>query len=300
MATNRIAYAEIISSFLESTDAPVDVQAIFDQFSVSKVTVKKHLKEYLDSHPSMIGRVIGFYPSSDTVIRLAEARLGPVSGTNVSEINLECKRIIDKITKPKHKQFLEMFLSDHLSSDGETVAVRRDTLVDYLYEEYVDFVHESDNGLVSIAGAMNEKILIRGLEVAGLVAGQDYRKTGKDSEADLQIEHRGERVTRILFCEIKSYAARERLLRGLQDIQQPEKIGVGFFNNASEFNPERTQTLLGAGPLAIYMPNVTHQQLNPGSLRQTTLRQDRLYRPLSSFVLDMVHFKDHGALPAYR
>ena len=146
---------------------------------------------------------------------------------------------------------------------------------------------------------MNEKILIRGLENAGLILGETYRKTGTDSEGDLQIEHRGTVTTKILHCEIKSYAARERLLRGIQDIPHPDKIAVGFFTNASEFNPERTQTLLAAGPLAIYMPDVTYGQLNPASSRQTTLRQDRLYRPLSVYITDMVAFAKNGALPSY-
>lgn len=298
MATNRVNYPEEIEALLGSNMLPVDVQLLLDALPGSTTTIKKYLKIYLDQNPERIGSIIGLYPSSDTVIRLAEQHLGAVTGENLYEINQECKRIIDRITKPKHKQFLENFLNDFMEVDGQTLRLGKDILVDYLYDEYIGFVHEADNGLVSIAGSMNEKILIRGLVVNGLVEGRDFKKTGRDSEADLQIEHRG-RTTRILYCEIKSYAARERLLRGLRDIQQPDKIGVGFFNNPAEFNPDRTQTLLQAGPSAIYMPDVTLDQVHADSKRQTTVRQDALYRPLSHFISDMQLFANTGNLPRY-
>lgn len=283
---------------MNTISLPVDVQVLIAALHVSANTAKKHLKNYLDQHPERIGSIIGLYPSSDTVIRLAEQRLGVVIGQNLYLINQECKRIIDLITKPKHKQFLEGFLNGFVEVDGQNIRMQKDILVNYLYDEYIDFVHEADNGLVSIAGSMNEKILIRGLVVAGLVNNVDFKKTGQDSEADLQIEHRG-RTTKILYCEIKSYAARERLLRGLRDIQQPDKVGVGFFNNPAEFNPDRTQTLLQAGPSAIYMPDETLAQVSVDSRCQTTARQDALYRPLSNFVDDMVSYKVNGGLPRY-
>ncbi len=296
----ELSYMEKFHVILSASDAQFDVNEVLARFpNVGINTVKKYLRTYLDRRPLQIPRIIGFYPAAETVIRLAEEIHGLVSSQNLSAINLSCKKTIDTITKPKHSRFLEGLLAGHIDADSGIVSVARGTLTDLLYEEYVDFVHESDNGLVSIAGSMNEKILIRGLANAGLELGVDFRKTGTDSEGDLQIEHRGSRTTRIMYCEVKSYAARERLLRGLQDIPHPEKVGVGFFNNAAEFNPDRTKTLLAANPLAIYMPDETHARLAEGSLSQTTRNQDRLYRPLSLFIGDMQHFKTTGNLPRY-
>lgn len=291
-------YLAEIAQFLNENPGAVEVEDIYNLFPVTAATVKKHLKKHLNQKPDDIQRIIGFYPDADTVISLAEGKLGKVCGDNLFEINTRCKAIIDAITKPKHQKFIEAKLNKYLDKDGRTLQIPQNELVDFLYGPYVDFVHESDNGIVSIAGGMNEKILIRGLQNAGLVLGKDFKKTGKNSEGDLQVEHRGS-TTKILYCEVKSYAARERLLRGIQDIQHPDKIGVGFFLDADEFNPSRTQTLLQAGPMAIYMPDTTYNSLNPDSAKQVTRKQDKLYRPLSRFIEDMKFFKSNGSLPKF-
>jgi hypothetical protein len=292
-------HQSVIATFLASQSSPVDATQIYALFTVGEATVKKYLREYLAANPDDIPRIVGFYPSAETIIALAEKKIGITSGRNLFEINQQCKEIVDSITKPKHRRFVESMLINHVAADKKTIHILQSELVDLLYEQYVNFVHEADNGLVSIAGTMNEKILVRALENAGLKKDSDFKKTGKDSEGDLQIEYRG-RTTKIMFCEVKSYAARERLLRGLQDIRQPEKVGVGFFNDATEFNPDRTKTLLAASPLAIYMPDVTLNQVATASKVQTTRNQDRLYRPLSMYVDDMVAFKNTGSISTYR
>lgn len=297
--SNKNRYLAKIAEFLDENPGAVSVEEIYALFTVAPSTVGRYLKAYLDQRPEDIPRIVGFYPSADTVISLAEKELGQVCGRNLFAINEHCKATIDAVTKPKHQQFLEEYLGAHLEGDGKTLRIAKDDLLDFLYERYIDFVHESDNGIVSIAGGMNEKILIRGLQNAGLVLGQDFRKTGKNSDGDLQVEYRGS-TTKILYCEVKSYAARERLLRGIRDIPHPEKIAVGFFLNAEEFNPSRTQTLLQAGPMAIYMPDTTYASLPVASAKQTTLKQDKLYRPLSKFIDDMIFFKKNGSLPAFR
>jgi hypothetical protein len=291
-----INYKEQIRSLLASTVGPIDIEEIYQLFDVSATTVKKHLRAFLEENLEAIPRVIGFYPSAEAIISLAEQRAGDATPENLFAVNLECKSIVDSITKPKHQKFINALFAEFIESDGATIRIPSRNLLELLYEDYVKFVHETDNGVVSIAGALNEGILIRGLTRAGLILGESLKKTGKDSEGDLQIEHRG-RTTKIMFCEVKSYAARERLLRGLQDIRQPFKIGVGFFNNPSEFNPDRTRTLLAADPSAIYMPDGTLARLSEASATQTTRNQDRLYRPLSSFVPDMVAFSASGNLP---
>lgn len=267
---------------------------------VGSKTVKDKLREFLSSNPEYVTRVAGMYPSPETVIEMAVQQLGEVCGENIQQINEACRDTISKITKPRHLKFLKDSFVQRFSIREDMLSAPLSDIVDFLYSDYVDFVHESDNGLVSIAGGMNEKILFRGLVHAGLKFGEDFKKTGTGSEGDIQIEHRSDRITRILVAEVKSYAARERLLRGLRDIPSETKIGVGFFTNPNEFNPARTQTLLAARPMSIYMPNTTYDKLHPDSSNQVTSTQDKLYRPLSRFFTDMFYFKQHGTLPMFR
>jgi hypothetical protein len=188
-------------------------------------------------------------------------------------------------------------MDQHLDEKTGKVVTSHETLVDFCYNEYRPFVSESANAMMSLAGGINEKILIRALENGGLIIGQHIIKTGTNSDADLLIKD--PTGTNALHCELKSYAARERLLRGLQDIGSKRKIGVGFFQNAAEFNPTRTQTLLGASPWAIYLPDTTYANLDPNSKKQKTAKQNGLYRPLKRFVSDMIHYNKNGTLPTF-
>lgn len=296
LGRKEIEYMEAFHSIFSEASGPFELELLLNQFKVSSATVKKYLKSYLHIRPEEIPKILGFYPSADTVISLAEKTIGCITGENLYEINVFCKGLIGSITKPKHSKYLLDLLAGYVSDN--LIIINKDELANLLYEDYVNFVHESDNGLVSIAGTMNEKILIRGLTNAGLIPKVDFWKTGSDSVGDLQVAHVGPPPVH-MYCEIKSYAARERLLRGLQDINYPHKVGVGFFTNAAEFNPERTRTLLAANPLAIYMPDITYENLASNSLIQITRNQDKLYRPLSMYINDMVHFRNTGRIPPY-
>ena len=96
---------------------------------------------------------------------------------------------------------------------------------------------------------------------------------------------------------MKSYGARERLLRGLQDLTGKDAIGVGFFTDASEFNPVRTQDFINANTLAIYMPDATYAALHADSKARLSKRNQRFYRTLSTFPADILHFTRTGQLP---
>src|SRR5690606_24004455 len=111
-------------------------------------------------------------------------------------------------------------------------------------------------GLVSRAGSLNEGLVREALKSEQVKA----LRTGTEGNADVQIAAPDLNPPQVLNVEIKSYGARERLLRGLQDCNTP-KIGVGFFNKASEFNANRTSQLLGTNASAIYLPEVTYQAL---------------------------------------
>jgi hypothetical protein len=276
----------------------IDIEDIESAFTDTKPeTVKKHLRAYLDIHLEAVQHVTGIFPSASTIIKLAEIDLGPISGATLAAANEHCKNTVDGIAKPRHARFLMEKLSRFI--EGNTVNVPKDELVSILYDEYVTFIREADNGLVSIAGTLNEAIFIRSLLNAGLAEGNDMVKTGQKSDGDLKIQHHGKKGVEILYVEIKSYAARERLLRGLQDIQSQNKIGIGFFNNPSEFNPKRTETLLAAGPLAIYMPRATWEKVSEDSKTKLTRMGDLVYRPLDMFVDDMKGFVENGRLPVF-
>ena len=96
-----------------------------------------------------------------------------------------------------------------------------------------------------------------------------------------------------LLVEIKSWGARERLLRGLNDISPP-KVGVGFFNDASEFNPERTNLFLATQALAIYLPQTTYAAIDATARARQNARGTTFYRPLGQFVADMRTFTECG------
>jgi len=293
-------YMDSFEELISAADAPVDAQDIIDEFpEVKPSTVTNHLKTYIDVRRETIekGMITGIYPGPETIISMAERAVGKVTENTLSRFNEKCKELIDTITFPRHQRFVHHGIEKYVDRDTGKVIASQSALVDFCYKKYRPFVSESANSMMSLAGSINERILIRALENGGLKLGQHVVKTGTNSEADLLIKD--PTGTNALHCELKSYAARERLLRGLQDIGSSRKIGVGFFQDATEFNPRRTQTLLGASPWAIYLPDTTFNSLDPKSKSQKTSKQDSLYRPLSRFVSDMIHYNQHGSLPAF-
>jgi hypothetical protein len=300
MATD---YSAIFRSLLDSKENPVTFERLYDEIvlpkQVSRDTVKKYLRAFLRDHPDYLDRLLGFYPDVETIIQMAEREIGPVSKDNLFEVNKTCKTIVDKLTKPLHEEFLRDILQDK-TDESDKVTIAFNELLELLYENYGDFINEKGNSLVSIAGSMNELILIRGLLSVGLVDGDNFYKTGKQSEGDLNIMHRpltGNAKT--LYAEIKSYHARERFLRGLRDIPHPEKIGIGFFISPKEFNPSRTSLYVSTGTWAIYMPDETYQALDNRSKEYNSVTQSKLYRPLSMFCDDMLTFCQTGRIRAF-
>jgi len=292
----RINYADEFDRLVNNSAHKIDVSEIYNALNtVSSTTVLKHLKAYARINPAVLERIVGFYPDSLTVIQLVESRIGLISSVNLWDANKVAKGIIDGITRPRHFEFLTSLWADFSSRyPANEIESCLPEFLELVYEDYAQFVRDNDNGLVSLAGALNEQLFLRALENAGLRKGIDFIKTGTDSDGDLIVVQSGGSKKR-LSCEIKSYNARERLLRGLQDIQKP-KIGLGFFRRADEFNPDRTTTLLGAEPSAIYMPLDTYLNLHPNSLNRLTASGNVLYRPLDVFVNDMKQFVSSGEL----
>lgn len=290
-----INYWQHFFEILENLESNILVEDLAEKFDATKATVTKKLKEYLRYYPDHIPKVIGFYPSYEAIIDLAEKRIGALNKTNIFEINMACKSIVDSITWPKHEHFIKSSLQELNALTDNTVTIDFNELAQFMYDDYSDFLVGSGNGLVSIAGRMNEEILLRALETVGLVRDKDFKRTGTNSVADIQF-YGAKHIT--LYCEVKSYKARERFLRGLRDIPYADKIGVGFFLDPKEFNPTRTKTLLAAQPKAIYLPDETYNLLPAASKESKTVEQHYLYRQLSRFVDDMAYFVKTGTLPS--
>lgn len=301
----RINYPEAFCELLDAVPAgsriPFRNIASASQFNVTVDTVKKHFKTFIDENPSYLSRITGFFPKPETIIALVEQEIGLIAETNLDLANVRSSEIVKGIARPIVEEFIHDGLSGNVNSTSGYIQIGTDTLTDFLIEDFSEFLRSAGNGLVSIAGGLNELLLIRAMQNAGMQLGEDFIRTGKDSKADI-IVHSSVGTRDNLAIEVKSYHARERLLRGLQDIPVP-KIGVGFFKDAAEFNPARTRTLLQAQPAAIYMPRATLDHLPNESRNIKTVEraafESSLYRPLEQFVTDMQAFNASGVLPKY-
>ncbi len=266
----------------------------------SRATKKKHLRTLVEAQPQLLEKIKGLYPSADTVINLVQLQHNAqVVEANLDLSNQRAAAIIRRLGRPVFDRFVSENLAEHI--DGQNISLTRTQLMDFLLEDFTEFMKGAGNGLVSIAGTLNERLLIRALENGDLVKERHFTKTGTNGQADLII-HSNARNHPNLGVEIKSYHARERLLRGLQDITG-SKIGVGFFKDHREFNVERTITLIQTQAAAIYMPRSTLELIDPEARIRTVnvvgAVGSKFYRPIEQFVTDMTYFYNHGSLPAY-
>jgi hypothetical protein len=258
----------------------------------------KHLRRFISDRPEYIGVVHGVLPSRDVLLNLVEKQLGaPIAESNVVLANKKCAEIVTKAARPALESYIRTSLGQYVA--GSQLDVPMDELIEFLLGDYASFSRGAGNGLISVAGGMNEELLAACLTGAGMIVGSDFTRTGTDSEGDIVIHsHAG--VKSNLGVEIKSYHARERLLRGLKDIEGP-KVGAGYFIDPTEFGGNRTVTLLQTHAAAIYMPAATLAQLGNQALAATSNEAiaygSKFYRPLERFASDMKAFSKTGALP---
>lgn len=247
----------------------------------------------------ILDRIEGYLPPSDVVVDLVESRMpvGQITGANLWEANQVCRKYVQKGTNPRFEHFIRESLNGHIQSDGDLLlSVAK--MVEFLKDDYDPFAKRVANGLISRAGKLNEMIFERALIREGIGAkGTAYEVTGTKSNGDMVFYCNNTRPRSQLYAEVKSYGARERLLRGLQDLNGKDAVGVGFFTDASEFNPTRTQDFINTGTLAIYMPDATYSALHGDSKARQSKRNQAFYRRLSDFPSDVVHFTSVGALP---
>lgn len=262
-------------------------------------TRRKHLKELITESPELLEKVLGLYPKADTIIDLVEQRYGLVTEATLDSSNSRAAEIVRSIAQPVVEKFVDATLREKIVDDS--LKISKADLMVFLLEDFTEFSKGAGNGLVSIAGTLNERLLMRALKNGGLQEDIHFKKTGTNSQADLII-HSVAGARQNLGVEIKSYHARERLLRGLQDITGP-KVGFGFFKDPNEFNASRTQTLLQTQAVAIYLPIATLNQVDPVAREMTTNERlafhSRLYRPIERFVTDAAYFHANECLPEY-
>jgi hypothetical protein len=277
---------------LAAAAVPQTPEHLAETLGCTPESVIKNLTRIVAADPRLMQLTAEFMPDVYTVIGMVEGRIGPITGVNLAEANQVCSAIVDGIVRPRHRSFVRRRLAASIGAD-DRVALPLDDLISFLLGDYKAFSKQQAQGLTSKAGGLNEAILTRALTNAGLREDTDFEVTGNKGAGDLAVycDHVRPRAT--LLVEVKSYGARERLLRGLQDIQPP-KIGVGFFNSASEFNAERTNLFLATQSLAIYMPRLTFEALDPVASARVNALNTPFYRPLDLFVPDLQAFVQRG------
>lgn len=294
--TKRILprYKQAVDAFAALTDearlSPKDFSAIA-QLSAS--TAQATFEKVISAEPRLFALTKEFLPQVECMMDIIELEMGQsISSQNLDEVNQICSGLVEGVLKPRLSRFLNDALPNHVNSDGKYV-LSVDEMLEFLMGDYQVFNKAQGAGLVSRAGGYNEGILKRALSNSGLVEGVQFQRTGQQGNGDMAIYCRATTPNEALWVEIKSYGARERLLRGLQDCIEP-KVGVGFFNKAGEFNPRRTIQLMKTQALAIYMPRKTFEALHQDSIKMKNVHQSPFYRPLDEFVPNIAEFASKG------
>lgn len=211
---------------------------------------------------------------------------GPIASANLSVANEVCSQIVDAVLGPR----LAKFIRETLHPDGPFVPLGEAELVAFLTGPYAQYAKSQANSLISRAGSLNEALVREAIISAGLL---DAIHTGTEGNADIQIVAKSLNPPQTLNVEVKSYGARERLVRGLHDCNPP-KVGVGFFNKASEFNADRTTQLLATQASAIYLPDATLGALDAETKDRQNRHGGQFYRSLTRFGPDMKLFSQVG------
>ena len=273
-------------------------------------TEKDLLNDVLIEDPGFLGYVPDFVPDADLFILLTVREMKNVSKKisekNLVEANKKAQELVTKHTDTFYDKFLDELDQGNptpllTNSTKPDFSFSRDDLKNKIKNEIADFITRRHNSLVSIAGTVNELLLVKALEDAGLKKETHFIHKPSSELGDISIENTGG-VGDALRVEVKSYKARERLARGLKEIQSENKIGVGFFNDHAEFTKGHTLKLLRTGASAVYLPKVTMARIAEDALAipvsTMAAAGSRLYRELETFASDMQYYNEHGTLPA--
>lgn len=251
-----------------------------------KPAAKEALDALLCRYPSFIAHTLGYLPNAAATMAIVAERMGePISSANLTRANEVCSGLVDEVMGPLLAKFIDDELDVH---PGQNIP--KEALISFLLGPYAQFSKARSNSLMSRAGSLNEALVREALRFENLTGAV---QTGTEGNADIQIIAQALTPPAILSIEVKSYGARERLVRGLRDCNPP-KVGVGFFNRAVEFNADRTSQLLATNASAIYLPETTLANLTEAVRQRQNSHGGVFYRPLSAFGPDMLNFTKAG------
>ena len=251
-----------------------------------KPAAKEALDALLCRYPRFIVRISGYLPNAAATMAIVTDRMGErITSANLTQANEVCSGLVDEVMGPLLAKFIDDELSLH---PGQSIT--KEALIAFLLGPYAQFSKARSNSLMSRAGSLNEALVREALKFENLTGAV---QTGTEGNADIQIVAQALTPPAILSIEVKSYGARERLVRGLHDCNSP-KVGVGFFNRASEFNADRTSQLLATNASAIYLPEATLAGLTDTVRQRQNSHGGVFYRPLSAFGPDMLNFTKGG------
>lgn len=261
------------------------------RYKVSGAAERRVLPRLIRLLPATFSLIREYLPDADTMIVLTQDRMGePITASNLVRANAVSAEIISSALDPGFEAFLRETLP---FGDDDKVTITLGELTLFLRVNYKKFSKSEGSGLISRAGGYNEALFREALLSEGLVEDSDFLRTGTRGHGDVEVFARGLKPPETLSVEIKSYAARERLLRGLENAKKP-KVGAGFFTSPGEFNATRTNALAGTGASAIYLPEETLEKLPVGSLSRQNSHGGLFYRPIERFARDMRRFTEVG------
>ena len=281
-ANSRGAFARRIAHEIARTPES-ELYGIHD---ITRGLEKEALNALFAAFPYALAKTEGYLPGNDAVMAVVAHRLGSaITSENLERANACCSEVVRVAIAPR----LRRFVRETLGNTDTSITLDEDQLIEFLIGPYSQFSRSTSAGLVSVAGNLNEALVMSALRATGVQA----IMTGTEGNADIQILTRHLSPPQTLNIEVKSYGARERLLRGLHDCNTP-KIGVGFFNKSSEFNAARTGQLLGTNASAIYLPVSTLTKLDDATRSRQNAQGGIFYRPLNRLGADMERFADSG------
>jgi len=245
-------------------------------------------------YPCLSEAIESYVPPATVLVALAERNLGiSVSANNMEQVRAEVEQIVDATRTQQNERELETILAPYIS--GNQIAGPINDIFRLVREQYVPFTVRLSNADIVIAGRIHEVIPAKALESVGLTRGQDFDTPPKRlKQGDIRVHNQSQKAQ--LATEVKSLAARERFKRGLEEIKGL-KVGLGFFNDPTEFTADGASSLINQGVLAVYMPVQTLQALSSTLKSFLNSNQRPFFRPLSQYPQDMYNFVSAGALP---
>lgn len=254
----------------------------------------KKAEAFFSAYPCFAEVIEDYVPPAPILIALAERNLGvAVSASSMETVRAEVERIVGTTRVRQHEVKLSNILAPHIVGNNVSGSVA--DIFRRIRQEYVPFTVGISNSDIAIAGRIHELIPAMALESVGLIPGQDFDTPPKRLRlGDIRVHNKAQKAQ--LATEIKSLAARERFKRGLEEIRGP-KVGLGFFNDPTEFTMVASSAMINQGVLAVYMPAATLQLLSSPLGQYVNSNQRPFFRQLIQYPQDMHNFVTTGTLP---